>query len=115
MDRFAFPKGKAFVGDVHRPYSKLGVVRAKVNYTTLDWVHEEDQLCRNYFNKAVKDLVKQAAAQGADAVIDVRSVVFMEFGDVETFPTPQCSDDGQEGQVLAQGIAIKWTGPESPK
>jgi hypothetical protein len=113
VTRYSFPKGKAYVGDVKRPYSKLGQVRTKVNFNTLDWIHEEDQLCRNYYNKAARDLVERAKDQGADAVIDVRSVVFTEFGGAETFTTPECSDDGQEGQILLQGIAVKWTPSDS--
>jgi hypothetical protein len=112
MNKYPFPKGKAFVGDVKRPYKKLGQVRSKVNFNTLDWIHEEDQLCRNYYNRGVTDLVKRAHEQGADAVIDVRSVVFTDLGGAETFQTPECSDDGQEGQILLEGIAVKWTAPE---
>ncbi len=112
MTKYAFPKSKAYVGDVKRPYTKLGVVRTKVNFNTLDWVHEEEQLCRNYYNKGVRDLVDRAHDQGADAVIDVKSVVFSDLGGAETFPTPECSDDGQEGQILLQGVAIKWTESE---
>lgn len=111
MPKFAFPKGRAFVGDVKRPYKKLGQVRAKVNYNTLDWLHEEDQLCRNYYNKGVKELVEIAHKQGADAVIDVESVVFSDITGGQTFPTPECSDDGDEGQILVQGIAVKWVEP----
>jgi hypothetical protein len=113
MPKFAFPKGRAFVGDVKRPYKKLGQVRAKVNFNTLDWVHEEDQLCRNFYNKGVKDLVDRARKQGADAVIDVQSVVFSDITGGQAFSTPECSDDGQEGQILLQGIAVKWIEPET--
>lgn len=105
----AFPHDRAFIGKVMRSYKTLGLVRAKVNYETLDPNHEEEDLCRNYFNRAVRDLVKMAQEKGADAVIDVKSVVFFENGAHEVYSTPQCSDDGMEGQVLAQGIAIKWT------
>jgi hypothetical protein len=108
MTRYAFPKGKAFVGDVKRPYKKLGQVRTKVNFNTLDWIHEEDQLCRNYYNKAARDLVARADDQGADAVIDIQSVVFNDLDGAETYPTPECSDEGQEGQILLQGVAVKW-------
>lgn len=108
MKHFEFPKGLTFVGDVKRPYTKLGQVRTKVNFTSLDWVHEEAQLCRNYYNKAAYDLYKRSKEQGGDAVIDLRSVVMLENGEVETHTTPECSDDGQEGQILLEGIAIKW-------
>jgi hypothetical protein len=112
VPRYVFPKEKAFVGDVKRPYKKLGQVRTKVDFNTLDWNHEEDQLCRNYYNKAARDLVARARDHGGDAVIDVRSVVFTDFGGVETYTTPECSDDGSEGQILLEGIVVKWVETE---
>jgi hypothetical protein len=109
LTHYKFPKN-AFVGNVSRPYTVLGPVRSKADYASLDAQHEEKELCRTYYNKAVKDLVKFAKKQGADAVVDVQSVVFLEDGRHETYKTPECSDDGGEGQVLTQGIAVKWTG-----
>lgn len=105
---YSFPTESAFFGNVTRPYKKLGMVRSKVDYPSLDSSREEDDLCRNYFNKAVRDLVKMARDQGADAVIDVKSVVYLEDGRQEVYTTPECSDDGMEGQILTQGIAIQW-------
>ena len=113
-DKFTFPKN-AFVGDTSRPYVTLGPVRSKVDCVSLDSQREEKDLCRNYYNKAVKDLLKFAKRQGADAVIDVKSIVFLEDGRRETYKTPECSDDGGEGQVLAQGIAVKWQGSGGPE
>jgi hypothetical protein len=107
-DAFQFPKESAFIGDVKRPYKVLGLVRAKAEYQTLDENHEETQLCKNYYNKAVGALVKTAKEKGGDAVIDVKSVVFLEDGRREEYTTPECSDDGLEGQALTQGIAVKW-------
>jgi hypothetical protein len=104
----SFPKEDAFLGNVKRQYEPLGLVRAKVNFQTLDSIHEETDLCRNYYNKAVRDLVRYARDKGGDAVIDVKSVVFLEDGRQELYSTPECSDDGMEGQVLAQGVAVKW-------
>ena len=49
-----------------------------------------------------------AKKQGGDAVIDLKSVVYLEDGRREMYPSAECSDDGIEGQVLCQGIAIKW-------
>lgn len=112
MTVYSYPKDDAFVGDVKRPYQKLGLVRSRVNFNSLDWVHEEDQLCRNYYNKSVKELVSSAKEKGADAVIQVRSVVFLENGQSETYPTPECADDGEGGQILTEGIAVKWAGPD---
>jgi hypothetical protein len=108
--KFAFP-GNAYTGDIQRPYDVLGPVRSRVDFPSLDVAHDEKELCRNYFNKAARDLVKYAKRQGADAVIDVKSVVFLVDGRTETHLTPECSDDGAMGQVLAQGVAVKWKGP----
>jgi hypothetical protein len=105
---YSFPEEKAFFGNVKRPYETLGLVRSKVNFQTLDPNREETELCRNYFNKAVRDLVEFSKKKGGDAVIDVKSVVFLEDGRHELYSTPECSDDGMEGQILAQGIAVKW-------
>jgi hypothetical protein len=105
---YSFPAQDAFIGNVKRPYQSLGVVKAKVNYQSLDPAREENELCRNYFNKAVRDLVNLAKDQGGDAVIDVKSVVFLDDGRSETYSTPECSDDGMEGQSLARGIAVRW-------
>jgi len=105
---YQFPKEEAFYGNTQRPYLTLGTVRAKVDFNSLDDNHEEKDLCRNYFNKAVRDLVATAKKRGGDAVIDVKSVVYLEDGHQETYARPECSDDGLEGQSLAQGIVIKW-------
>jgi hypothetical protein len=115
VDKHAFPK-EAFIGEPKgesaaapaREYEKLGLVKTKVEYPSLNMDWEETALCRNYFNKAVKDLVKRAKDQGGDAVIHVKAVTFMVDGRTELHDQPECADDGEEGQVLAQGIAIKW-------
>lgn len=107
--RFAYPKN-AYSGDVQRPYSVLGPVRSRVDYPSLDFTHDEKELCRNYFNKAVRELVRFGKQQGADAVLDVKSVTFLIDGRTELHSAPECSDDGSEGQILAQGIAVKWKG-----
>ena len=111
---YDFPKGQAYVNEVKRPYYRIGVVRSKVNFPSLDPEHDEQFLCRNYYNKAVADLVKYAKQKGADAVIEVRSVVFFEDGRTQSHKTPECSDDGQEGQILAEGVAVKWLAPAPP-
>jgi hypothetical protein len=107
-----FPKD-AYVGDVKRPYKPLGLVKSRVDFSSLDERREEDALCKNYYNKAVEDLLKRAREKGADAVIDVKSVVFLEDGRMETYATPECADDGHEGQILAQGIAVQWKQAEA--
>jgi hypothetical protein len=106
-ERFRFPKN-AYVGNVTRPYETLGPVRSKVDFANLDLQREDKEVCHNYYNKSVRELARFAKLQGGDAVIDVKSVVFLQDGRSETHPTPECSDDGAEGQVLTQGIAVKW-------
>lgn len=108
---YSFPS-QAFVGDVKRPYKALGLVRSRVNFQSLDPSREESDLCKNYYGKAVRQLLEIAKGKGADAVIDVKSVVFLEDGHHELYSTPECSDDGMEGQILTQGIAVKWKDTE---
>jgi hypothetical protein len=108
MKPYAYPKGHAFIGIPDRPFKPIGRVRSKVDYASLDMVHEEGQLCRNYFNKAARDLVVQAKKAGGDAVVGVRSVVYLVDGRVEGYEKAECSDDGDEGQALAEGVAVKW-------
>lgn len=113
--KYSFPKG-AYVDPVVRPYETIGYVRSKVDFPTLDAAREEEALCRNYYNKAVAELLKHAREKKADAVIDVRSVVFMQDGSREVYKTPECSDDGEEGQILLQGVAVKWVPePKAPE
>lgn len=107
-----WPKG-AYLGVPERPFDKLGQVRTRIEYNSLDFENDEAKLCKNYFNKAAADLLHRAKEVGADAVIDVRAVVFQIDGKTDTFETPECSDDGVEGQVLAQAVAVKWKrGPD---
>lgn len=96
------------------PFERVGLVRTKVNFNSLDPNHEEGFLCRNYYNKAARDLLKRARNAGADAVIELKSVVFLVSGEVETHDSPECADDGQEGQVLTQGIAVRWLANSKP-
>jgi hypothetical protein len=104
---YEFPE-EAFVQKVTRPHETLGLVRSKVNYSSAETNPEETDLCSNYYNKAVRDLVQMAKKKGADAVIDVRSIVFFEAGGSELYTTAECADDGMDGQILTQGTAVKW-------
>ncbi len=111
--QFPFPEKGVFPelpggADAKRPYETLGWVRAKADWPTLDQDSYSQSLCRNYFNKAVSSLYKEAKKVGADAVIQVRSVVFTLDGKTEEYATPECSDDGATGEVLVRGIAIKF-------
>lgn len=102
-----WPKN-AFVDVPAYPYDILGDVKTRVDYNALDFDHDEFFLCKNAFARAAKDLVRFARENGGDAVIETRSVVFNLDGSTESFESPECTDDGAEGQILARGIAVRW-------
>jgi len=108
FEKYSFPKEDTFTGKPKKPFKVLGMVKSRVNFTTLDPNRDEQALCANYFNRAAELLLEYAKDAGGDAVADVRSVTFMMDGRSELYPRAECSDDGGEGQVLAQGVAIKW-------
>lgn len=108
---YTFPNQAYFLPPKDREYDVIGTVKSKVNFNALDQEHSEEALCSNYFNKAVGQLVKMAQDKGADAVVDVHTVVLLMDGRVETYPRAECSDDGEEGQVLAEALAVKWKKP----
>lgn len=112
---YEFPEEKAFIEAPTKKYEKLGPVRSKVNFSLLDPEFDVLKLCKNYYNRAVKELVKYAERAGGDAVIEVKSVVFYRDGKMEVFKTPECSEDEEEGQVLTRGIAVKWVKEKKPK
>jgi hypothetical protein len=90
------------------PYKVMGWVRSKASFPTMEQAVNDPNLCTSYYNKAAKMLLKEAAKVKADAVIKVRSIVFMIDGKAEEHIGPECSDDGAEGEVLLRGIAIKF-------
>lgn len=110
----AFPQKFVYVEEptgeyLGRKYEVLGWVRTRVHFPTLEQdVQNNNPLCRNYYNKAARDLLKEAKKPGGDAVIKIRSVVMLLNGQMEEHITPECSDDGAEGEILLKGIAIKW-------
>jgi len=112
---FEYPKENVYVKNPTKKFKKIGVVRSKVNFETLDPTLDVEKLCKNYYNKSVKELLKFAKKAGGDAVMDVKSVVFFMDGKMETYERPECADDGLEAQILTRGVAIKWIeeGPES--
>jgi hypothetical protein len=117
--RYRFPRERVYIEepegkDSGRPYQPLGWVKSKATWSTLDQDPNSPRLCRNYFNKAAKSLLEEAHKAGADAVIKVRSVVLLLDGKLEFHPRAECSDDGAEGEVLLQGIAIKFKPLPSP-
>ena len=101
----------------NRPYDVLGWVRAKANYSTMDVEQHvgDEAMCHNYYNKAAAQLIHEAKKAGADAVIKVRSVVFLLDGKTEEHKTPECSDDGAQGEILLKGVAIKYKKATEPK
>jgi hypothetical protein len=107
---YAFPEGTVFVNDKpSRKFKVLGPVRVRVNFSSLNAEREESELCRNFYNKGASDLLKRAQRERkADAVIDVRSVVYYMDGKSKKFTAPECADDGSEGQILMEGKAIRY-------
>ena len=110
---FTFPDKEAFLGKPERPFTVLGSVKSKLSFQTIDPEIDEKKLCRNYYNASVQKLVAYAKEKGADAVADVRSTVFYMDGSSRSFEKPECFDDGAEGQILTQGVAIKFI-PDPP-
>jgi hypothetical protein len=108
--KYDFPDGKAFVDEKPvRRFKVLGPVRVRVNYSSLNPEREEQELCRNYYNKGVHDLLKRAHRDlKADAVIEIRSVVYFMDGKSKKYSAPECADDGNEGQILMEGQAIRY-------
>ncbi len=109
--KYIFPKEAHLGIDPGYPFEVMGPVKDKQVWASLDMENEEKDLCKNYFNHAAGELLKYAKKAGGDGVIEVRSVVFLMDGRTETYETPECSDDGEEGQVLVQGVAIKRKRP----
>ena len=110
---FPFPEKHVYVElptgpDANRPYETLGWVRTKVHYPTMEQDPNNLGLCRNYYNKGAAQLLKEAKKVGGEAVVQIRSVVMMMDRTVQEYPTPECSDDGAEGEILLKGIAIKF-------
>lgn len=113
---YSFPEGDVFVDTKPtRPFKVLGPVRVRVNYDSLNPDRNEQSLCRNAFNKGAKDLLKRAHRDlKGEAVIEVHSVVYYIDGKSEKFKTPECSDDGGEGQILMEGKAIRYLPDPKP-
>lgn len=111
---YKFPEQKVFVEkpsgeNEARKFKTLGWVRSKAVFSTLNSSRDHaPDLCKNYYNKAAQDLWREAKKVKADAVIQVRSVVLLMDGKVEEHKTPECSDDGAEGEVLLKGIAVQF-------
>lgn len=114
--KYAFPEQDVFVDTKPtRRFKVLGPVRVRVNFDSLNADREDQDLCRNYFNKGASDLFKRAKRDHkGDAVIDVRSVVYYMDGKSKKFSTPECADDGGEGQVLMEGRAIRYLPDPKP-
>ncbi len=115
-ERFAFPKENVFVEVPERPFEVLGRVKAEVTFPTLDEHSDEPGICKNYYNKAAQKLLAIAKKQAkADAVVELRSVTLLFDGRIERHKTPECVDEGGEGEVLVEGIAVRWKKPGDPQ
>ena len=91
-----------------RPFQPVGWVRTKEPFITIDPDADLNKLCANYYNKAAASLLREARKAGADAVVSVRSVTFLLNGATEEHKTPECADDGGEGEILLKGVAVRW-------
>jgi hypothetical protein len=119
-DLHRFPEKMVFIEEPtgefkSREYEVLGWVRSRAHYPTMEQDPNSDRLCRNYYNKAASELLTEAKKAKAEAVIRVRSIVLLMDGRVEEHVTPECSDDGAEGEVLLRGVAIRWKPLSSEK
>ena len=109
VKRHVFPREGVFLGEPDRPYDVIGTVRSKATWPTLLLPEMDEQtLCANYYNKAAQDLLVHARKAGGDAVMQVRSVVFLLTGKRKTHTTPECSDDGENGEILLEGVAVRY-------
>ena len=109
-NRYPFPDA-VFVELPERAFEPMKLLKQKVNFSALDHSDpdlSEEKICRNYYNRGAELLLGRARAQGADAVIDLRTVVALANGEHEIHKGPECFNDGQEGQILLQGRAVKW-------
>jgi hypothetical protein len=111
----ALPVGVSFDEGGGRPYQKVGTVRAWQEFKTeLDESFNDKEFqrrCRLAFREAATKVLKIAQEHGGEAVIQIRSVVFLADGRKEFLPSAECADDGDAGEALVEGIAVRWTGP----
>lgn len=112
VDKYELPDRDVYLDEPRRAFKPMKVVRIKESYISLNPKYDEKFLCQNAYNKAVGQLLKRAKNQGADAVVNVRSVVFLLNGEHEIHRSAECADDGAEGQILVQGVAVKWQRPK---
>jgi len=109
------PAAVSFDDGGGRPYQRVGIVRAWQEFKTeLDESFDDQEFqrrCRIAFREAAAKLLRIAQENGGDAVIQARSVVFLADGRKEYVASPECADDGDEGEALVQGMAVRWTGP----
>lgn len=114
--KYSFPEASVYVDEKPtRRFKVIGPVRVRVNFSSLISDREELELCQNFYNKGAGDLLKRAKREmRADAVIEVRSVVYYMDGKSKRYPTPECADDGNEGQILMEGKAIRYLPDPKP-
>lgn len=109
IEKYSAPEN-VYVGksQPERPIERLDKVHVKINFPSMNHQWDDKALCENFFKKAEQELVKKSKKLGGDGVIEIHSVVFLMNGKRETHSTPECSDDGEEGQILAEGVAFKY-------
>lgn len=115
-DFYDFPKRDAYVQLPPVEKSRienLGTLRTKINFSMTSPQMDEVKLCRNYYHQAAQRLLKMAKKEkDAEGIFLIRSVVFYLNGKSEFFETPECSDDGSEGQILLQAEAYRLKNKE---
>lgn len=87
-------------------YVELGDVKTKINFK-MSQMYEDEFLCQNAYHRGLKDLLHRAEAKGGNAIMNIRSVVFYLDGKNESFKTPECSFETEEGQILMQAKVIR--------
>ncbi|MEN9722064.1 MAG: hypothetical protein RJB38_50 [Pseudomonadota bacterium] len=102
-----------------RAYRVVGTVRAWEEFTTaLDDSFDEREFqrrCRKAFHDASVKLLRTAQENGGNAVVKIRSVVFLADGRKELYAQPECADDGDSGEALVEGLAVVFSAPDSAR
>jgi len=103
------------MGKPERAFKTVGTVRTWQGFpTSLDDSFTETEFnrrCRKAFYEASGKLLGIAREHGAEAVVEVNSVVFLADGRKEYHPKAECAEDGEEGEALVEGLAVRWIEP----
>ncbi len=105
---------QVFFSQPSRAFEVLGTARSWHEFkTSLDESYDEKEFsrrCQQAFYQAAQKVLGIARSHGGDAVMQVKSVVFLADGRKEFYPRPECVDDGEEGEALVEGQVIRWIG-----